>query len=104
MVLPIASLFFIANFWGFPEKIELVIEHQVVPSDSFGEEDISVKILVSNKTAASLGNVEVNEYLPAEIKLESGAKRVLTQLAPDETVGVELEFDSPIRGHYSIGP
>jgi uncharacterized protein (DUF58 family) len=104
MVLPLASLFFIANFWGFPEKVELVIDHQIVPSDSFGEEDISVKIIVSNKTGALLGNVEVSEHLPAEVKLESGAKRVLTQLAPGETVEAELEFDSPIRGHYWIGP
>jgi uncharacterized protein (DUF58 family) len=104
MVLPLASLFFLANFWGLPEKVELVISHQVVPSDSFGDEDVSVKIMVSNKTGDQLGNVEVNELLPAGVKLETGASRVLTRLGAHENVELVLEFHSPIRGHYWIGP
>jgi uncharacterized protein (DUF58 family) len=104
MVLPLASLFFLANFWGLPEKVELKISHLVVPSDSFGDEDISVHIMVSNKTGDQLGNVEVNEHLPSGIKLESGASRVLTRLGARESVEMVLKFHSPIRGHYRIGP
>lgn len=104
MVLPIASLFFLANFWGFPEKVELVISHEIVPSDSFGDEDVSVKIMVSNKTGDQLGNVEVIEHFPEGIRLESGASRVLTQLVAQEKAELVLEFHSPIRGHYLIGP
>ena len=104
MILPLASLFFLANFWGLPEKVELVANHQIVPSDSFGDEDISVRITVSNKAGDQLGNVEVNERLPSEINVESGASRVLTQLGAREHVDLVLEFHSPIRGHYRIGP
>jgi uncharacterized protein (DUF58 family) len=104
LVLPIASLFFLSNIWGLPEKVELSVSHRVVPSDSFGDEDISVEIIVSNKTDDFLGNVEVDEHLPGEIKPESGADRVLTRLAPQGDVELNLSFHSPIRGHYWIGP
>jgi uncharacterized protein (DUF58 family) len=104
MVLPIASLFFLSNIWGLPEKVELAISHQIVPSDSFGDEDISVQIRVSNRSSDPLGNVEVDEHLPSEIKVESGASHVLTQLGPRDDVELALTFHSPIRGHYWIGP
>jgi uncharacterized protein (DUF58 family) len=104
MVLPIASLFFLSNVWGLPEKVELAVSHRVVPSDSFGDEDISVQIKVSNMINYPLGSIEVDEHLPSEIKLESGAARVLTQLAPRGSVELNLSFHSPIRGHYWIGP
>jgi len=104
MVLPLASLFFLANFWGLPEKIELVINHQITPTDSFGDENVSVQITVSNRTGDQLGNVEVNEHLPVEAKLESGASRVLTRLGGGEKIELVLEFPSPIRGHYWVGP
>ncbi|HWY28169.1 MAG TPA: DUF58 domain-containing protein [Candidatus Sulfotelmatobacter sp.] len=104
MVLPIASLFFLSNIWGLPEKVELAISHQIVPSDSFGDEDIAVHIKVSNRNNDPLGNVEVEEHLLSEIKVESGANRVLTQLGPRDDVELGLTFHSPIRGHYRIGP
>ncbi|TMI14875.1 DUF58 domain-containing protein [Candidatus Bathyarchaeota archaeon] len=104
MVLPIASLFFLSNIGGLPEKVELGISHQIIPSDSFGDEDISVKIRVSNRTSDHLGNVEVNEHLPSEIKVEFGARRILTQLGPRENVELALKLQSPPRGHYWIGP
>src|SRR3989442_1616771 len=104
MALPIASLFFLSNIWGLPEKVQLAISHQIVPSDSFGDEDISVNIRVSNRNSDPLGNVEVDEHLPSEIKVESGASRVLTQLGPRDHVELALTFHSPIRGHYWVGP
>jgi len=104
MVLPIASLFFLSNIWGLPEKVELAISHQIVPSDSFGDEDICVNIRVSNRNSDPLGNVEIDEHLPSEIKVESGASRVLTQLGPRDNIELALTFHSPIRGHYRVGP
>src|SRR2546422_10255049 len=104
MVLPLGSIFFLANFWGLPETIELEISHLVVPADSFGDEDISIQIVISNNTGYQLGNVEVDELLPGDIKLKSGASRVLTRLGARENFALGLEFRSPIRGHYQIGP
>jgi hypothetical protein len=95
MVLPLASLFFLSNFFGIPEKVELDVSHQVIPSDSFGEDDISVQVKVSNKRGDLLGNVEVGESLPNAILLEKGVSRVLTQLGSRETVELLLEFHSP---------
>src|SRR5713226_3939654 len=104
MVLPLASLFFLSNFFGIPEKVELDVSHQVIPSDSFGEDDISVQVKVSNKRGDLLGNVEVDESLPNAILLEKGVSRVLTQLGSRETLELLLEFHSPIRGRHKIGP
>jgi len=104
MVLPLASLFFLSNFFGIPEKVELDVSHQVIPSDSFGEDNISVQVKVSNKKGDLLGNVEVDESLPNAILLEKGVSRVLTQLGSRETVELLLEFHSPIRGRHKIGP
>lgn len=104
MTLPLASLFFLANFLGLPEKVGLDLSHEIEPSDSFGDQGISVKILVANTTHDFLRNVEISEYLPEGIRLDSGASRVLTQLRPNESVGLALSFLSPTRGHYWIGP
>ena len=104
MILPLASLFFLANFWGVPENVELEISHQVSPSDSFGDEDITVQINITNKSSSALGNVEIDERLPAAIKPEKGAPRLLAQLTAHGKIDFELEFHSPTRGHYNIGP
>lgn len=104
MVLLVASLFFLANFWGLPEKIEFDMGHRLDPADSFGDEDISVKFKVSNNTGFPLRNVEVEEILPEIIKPKKGARHVLTRLSPRETAELSLEFRSPIRGRYKIGP
>jgi uncharacterized protein (DUF58 family) len=104
MVLPLASLFFLANFWGIPEKVEIEISHQVSPSDSFGDENITVKISVTNKSSSTLGNVEIDELLPTAIKPERGASRLLTEITAHGRIDLELEFHSPARGHYNVGP
>jgi uncharacterized protein (DUF58 family) len=104
MVLPLASLFFFANFWGLPEKVELETTHRVDPADSFGDEEIDVQITISNKTGRPLGNVEVDENLPSTIKVERGTSRALTRLDVGERAELRFGFHSPIRGHYNIGP
>jgi len=104
MVLLLASLFFLSNFFGLPEEVELKVSQRVVPSDSFGEGDISIHVNVSNDRGDVLGNVEVDESLPDAIVLEKGASRMLTQLGSRETAELLLEFHSPIRGRYKIGP
>jgi len=104
LVLPLASLFFLSNVWGLPESVKVRLSHQVIPSDSFGDEDIHVRIEISNETNSKLGNVEVHELIPDTIKLEKGAARVQTQLRPREKLEVQLGFQSPARGHFPVGP
>ncbi len=104
LVLPLASLFFLSNVWGLPESVEVRVSHQVIPSDSFGDEDIQVRIEILNETPGKLGNVEVHELIPDSIKIEKGAARIRTQLNPLGKLEVQLGFPSPIRGHYRVGP
>ena len=104
LVLPLASLFFLSNVWGLPESVKIRLSHQVIPSDSFGDEDIQVRIEISNETKGKLGNVEVHELIPDSIKIEKGAARIRTQLKLLEKLEVQLGFPSPIRGHYPVGP
>ncbi len=104
LVLPLASLFFLSNVIGLPDKVEVQVDHQVVPSDSFGDEDIQVRIEISNKTNGQLGNVELRESIPDTIKLQKGAAGLHLRLAALERLGILLEFASPMRGHYDIGP
>jgi uncharacterized protein (DUF58 family) len=104
LVLPVASLFFLSNVWGLPESVKVRLGHQVIPSDSFGDEDVRVRIEISNETNGKLGNVEVHELLPDSIKIEKGAAQIWTQLKPLEKLEVQLGFPSPIRGNYPVGP
>jgi len=104
LVLALASLFFLSNLSGLPDKVEVQVDHQVVPSDSFGDEDILVRIEISNNTNGPLGNVELRESIPDTIKLHKGAARLHLRLAALERLEIPLEFPSPIRGHYEIGP
>jgi len=104
LVLPLASLFFLSNVWGLPESVKVRLSHQVIPSDSFGDEDIRVRIEILNETRSRLGNVEVHELIPDSIRIEKGAARVLFRMKPLEKLDVQLGFPSPIRGHYPVGP
>jgi uncharacterized protein (DUF58 family) len=104
LVLPVASLFFLSNVWGLPENVKVRLSHQVIPSDSFGDEDIRVRIEILNETNSRLGNVEVHELIPDSIKIEKGAALIRMQLKLLEKLEVQLGFPSPIRGHYPVGP
>jgi len=104
LVLPLASLFFLTNVWGLPESVKVRLSHQVIPNDSFGDEDIRVRIEISNESNRKLGNVEVHELIPDTINLERGVSRIRTQLRVLEKLEVQLGFPSPTRGHYPVGP
>jgi uncharacterized protein (DUF58 family) len=97
-------LFFLSNVWGLPETVKIRLSHQVIPSDSFGDEDVRVRIEILNETNGKLGNVEVHELIPDSIKIEKGAARIRTQLNSLGKLEVQLGFPSPIRGHYPVGP
>ena len=43
LVFPVASLFFLTNVWSFTERVEVELDRRIVPSESFGEEDILVR-------------------------------------------------------------
>lgn len=104
MTLPIAALFFFANFWGLPEVVEFTTSHSINPSNSFGEEDVVVKLRISNMTGGFIRSAAMSENLPIGISLKSGATDVFFQLGPREILEIDLTFDCPTRGHYDVGP
>jgi uncharacterized protein (DUF58 family) len=104
LVLPLASIFFLSNIWGLAERVELQLKHQIVPSESFGDEDIQIRIQISNMSNQKVENVEVLESIPDAIKLEKGAAHMGLRLGVSERLEFPLEFHSPIRGRYEIGP
>ncbi len=104
MVLPVASLFLLTNLWGLPDRVEVDLERRVVPSESFGDENIVVEVMVRNNSGALLENVEVHETLPQRLVPTKGTNHLNLKLQPNETVKLSLEFENPGRGHYQVGP
>lgn len=104
LVLGISSLFFISNVWGLPEKVDLLLDREVVPDETFGDEDVRVESRVSNSTAKRLVNVEVIESVDSRIVPQKGINQSLLVLQPHEAAVLPFEFQSPPRANYEIGP
>lgn len=104
LVLPIASLFVFANLWGLPEKLDLSLKRNIVPSETFGDEDVQVVSEVLNHSGKRLVNVEVREETPTAFDLQRGSNRILVSIEPNQSIRTEFEFPSPTRGQYEIGP
>jgi uncharacterized protein (DUF58 family) len=104
LVLPIASLFVFANLWGLPENLDLALKRSILPSETFGNDDIDVISEVVNRSSTNLHNVEIKENLPAGISLVKGNNRTSASVNPNEAVRLAFQFPSPERGHYEIGP
>ncbi len=104
LILGLASLFFFSNLWGLPEKIDLKLERDIVPDETFGDEDIRVESRVENLTGASLGNLEIIETVDDRIIPERGAAQTAASMGASEDLRLVFEFPSPTRANYQIGP
>ena len=104
LVLGISSIFFVSNVWGIPEKVGLVLDREIIPDETFGEEDIRVESRVKNLTAARLVNVEVLESVDNRIVPERGTNQSSIVLEPREEAVLPFEFPAPPRANYEIGP
>jgi uncharacterized protein (DUF58 family) len=104
LILGLASLFFFSNVWGLPEKIDISLERSIVPDETFGDEDIRVESRVRNLTGATLGNLETHEILDHRIIPEKGTSHSPASIGPFQEFHIILEFQSPPRANYEIGP
>ena len=104
LILGLASLFFFSNLWGLPEKIDIKLERDIVPDETFGDEDIRVESRVENLTGASLGNLEIIETVDDRIIPERGAAQTAASMGASEDLRLVFEFPSPTRANYQIGP
>jgi uncharacterized protein (DUF58 family) len=104
LILGLASLFFFSNVWGLPDKVDISLERDIVPNETFGDEDIRVESHVRNLTGATLGNLEIHEILDHRIVPEKGASHSSAAVGPFQKVDLAQEFRSPLRANYEIGP
>jgi uncharacterized protein (DUF58 family) len=104
LILGLASLFFFSNVWGLPEKIEIDLDRDIVPDETFGDEDIRVESRIRNMTSATLGNVEIHEILDGRIIPEKGTSHAPASIGPFEELHLTFEFPSPPRANYEVGP
>jgi uncharacterized protein (DUF58 family) len=104
LVLGLASLFFLSNLWGLPEKVNIRLERQIVPNETFGDEKIRVESRIENQTSATLVNVEIREDLDERIILERGISQTSVAIGPHEEARLVFDFPSPARANYQIGP
>ena len=104
LILGLASLFFFSNVWGLPEKIDIRLERDIVPDETFGDQDIRVESRLRNLSGATLGNLEIHEILDVRIIPEKGISRTSASMGPSEELRFIFEFPSPARANYEIGP
>ncbi len=104
LILGLASLFFFSNVWGLPEKVDIKLDRNIVPDETFGDEDIRVESRVRNLTGTTLGNVEIHEIMDDNIIPEKGASHIRASIGPSEEIRLTSEFPSPPRANYEIGP
>jgi len=104
LILGLASLFFVSNVWGLPEKIDFKLDRDIIPNETFGDEDIRIESRLRNLTSATLGNVEIHEIIDDRIIPEKGANHTVASIGPSEEIRLTFEFPSPARSNYEIGP
>lgn len=104
LVLGLSSLFFLSNVWGLPEDVQIKLDREIVPDETFGDEDILVESHIRNMTRSSLHNAEVLEVLDSRIVPEKGTNRSPISLGAGEEGHFTFEFPAPSRANYQIGP
>jgi len=104
LVLGLASIFFLSNIWGLPEKVKVELERRIVPDETFGGETIRVESDFRNLTGSSLFNIEIDEMLDQGMIPEKGLSQTFASVGPHGESRLVIEFPSPPRGNYQIGP
>src|SRR3989442_13579798 len=84
LILGLASLFFFSTLWGLPEKIEIKLERDIVPDETFGDQDIRVESRLRNLSGATLGNLKIHEILDVRIIPEKGESSTCRYVGPSE--------------------
>jgi uncharacterized protein (DUF58 family) len=104
LILGLGSLFFFSNIWGLPEKVDVCLTRSIVPDETFGDEDIRVESRVRNLSGTTLANLEFHEILDHRIIPEKGTNHSTASIGPFQEIRIVLEFASPPRANYEIGP
>lgn len=104
LILPVASLFFLSNLAGLPERVVVNLERRVEPTESFGEDNVRVELRLVNLSGSRLANVDAREELPNGLRPEKGAQFFSAVIDKGASVNAAYELPSPGRGHTKVGP
>ena len=104
LILGLASLFFLSNVWGLPDKVDFKLDRKIIPDETFGDEDILVELRIRNLTRGAIGNLEIHEVLDDRIIPEKGTNITPASIGANDEAQVLFEFPSPPRANYQIGP
>ena len=104
LILPIATVFFLSNLWGLPERVSLRFDRRVEPAESFGGDDVHVRIDLANQSGARVENIELHDVLPKQIGPLKGSNGGHVSLDNQASESIVYSFPTPSRGHITIGP
>src|SRR5438445_13822340 len=82
LILGLASLFFFSNVWGLPEKIDIKLKRDIIPDETFSDEDIRIESRLRNLTYGTLGKVEIQEIIDDRIIPEKEANTTCASMGP----------------------
>jgi uncharacterized protein (DUF58 family) len=103
-VLPIAILLFLAPKMPKFESFPLVVTRQIQPKRSIGDEDVDVRLIVTNRSNRTLEGIQLEDKVPSPLRLKAGLNRLTISLGPSESVEFKFRVASPKRGSYDLGP
>src|SRR5260370_38613490 len=92
LILGLASLFFFSNVWGLPEKIDIKLDRQIIPGETFDDEDIRIESRLRNLTGETLGNVKIHETEQHRTSQEKGASHMMASVGSSEKTNRISEF------------
>lgn len=103
-VLPIAFLILTSSKLPKLDPFPVALTRQIRPSRSIGNEDVDVTLRITNKSTHLIESLQVDDSLPDQLKLKSGANRLTLSLSPGESAEFRYKLASPNRGTYAVGP
>src|SRR5438132_12294858 len=92
LILGLASLFFFSNVWGLPEKIDIKLKRDIIPDETFGDEDIRIESRLRNLTYGTLGNVEIQAMINDRIIPGKGTNHTFASMAPSVEIRLIFAF------------
>lgn len=103
-VVPIGFLFLASGRVVTLDVSRLKIQRKLTPARSFGGEPVDVTIQVTNDTARSFPEIEIDDRVQTPLTVERGLNAVTLSLEPEEIIEWTYRIQAPPRGHYSLGP
>jgi len=102
-VLPIAIYLLASSKLPKTNPIPLTVSRQVRPTRSFGGEDITITITITNISTQTIDSFQIEDKIPSELKV-NGSNRMFLSLKAGQTISFRYDISGPERGTYVIGP